>query len=108
MKITGIRMKKFNDKLIRDNWKLLATASIQFDNCFVVHGLRLIELPTKRFVSFPVRRIEKYVDETNKNVMTDEDLNTRFEFADIAHPTNSDFRKYIETELFNMYDTKED
>ena len=41
-----------------------------------------------------------------KYTVKDGEYKENFEFSDIAHPSNKDFREYIETELFKIYDNE--
>ena len=92
MQITSVRIKKTN------NDKVLGIASIQLDNCLVIHGIKLIQLDDKRIISFPNKKIKKYeVDDNGEYV-------TKDEYTDVVHPSNSEFRKYIEDALFEIYD----
>lgn len=92
MQITSVRIKKTN------NDKVLGIASIQLDNCLVIHGIKLIQLEDKRIISFPNKKIKKY--EVNDNG----EYVTKDEYTDVVHPSNSEFRKYIEEALFEIYD----
>jgi len=69
MEITDIRIKRVES----DN-KLKAYVTITFDNCFVVHNLKIIMGQFGRFVAMPSRKTRDG------------------EFKDIAHPINSVFR----------------
>ncbi len=79
MEITEVRIS------LRDDAKLKAFASITFDDCFVIRGLKLIEGNEGMFVAMPNR---KRPDGT---------------FQDIAHPINQDMRKRIEERLIECY-----
>lgn len=95
MEITSVRIKRNNN----GDTKLLGVASVQFDNCLVIHDIKLVQLDDKRMISFPNKKIKKYVVENGE-------FNENFEFSDIVHPSNSEFRNYIETELFRLYDSE--
>ena len=58
MRITSIRIKKNNNP---ENKVLLGVASVEFDNCLVIHDLQLIQLQDKRIVSFPHKKAKKYI-----------------------------------------------
>ncbi len=81
MDITDIRIKKVES----DN-KLKAYVTITFDNCFVVHNLKIIMGQFGRFVAMPSRKTRDG------------------EFKDIAHPINSDFRRKIQTRILEEFD----
>lgn len=68
-----------------DNDSLRAICSVNFDDLFVVHGIRLVEGKGKMFLSFPAR-IKK--DGT---------------FLDIAHPISSDFRDELTNKIIEKY-----
>lgn len=79
MEITEVRIS------LRDDAKLKAFASMTFDDCFVVRGLKLIEGNGGMFVAMPNR---KRPDGT---------------FQDIAHPINHAMRRKIEERLIERY-----
>ncbi len=81
MDITDVRIKKVES----DN-KLKAYVTVTFDNCFVVHNLKIIMGQFGRFVAMPSRKTRTG------------------EFKDIAHPINSDFRKRIQTRILEEFD----
>ena len=81
MEITDIRIKKVDS----DN-KLKAYVTVTFDDCFVVHNLKIITGQYGRFVAMPSRKTRDG------------------EFKDIAHPINSDFRKKIQDRILEEFD----
>ena len=81
MEITDIRIKRVES----DN-KLKAYVTITFDNCFVVHNLKIIMGQFGRFVAMPSRKTRDG------------------EFKDIAHPINSDFRRKIQARILEEFD----
>jgi stage V sporulation protein G len=81
MDISDIRIKKVES----DN-KLKAYVTVTFDNCFVVHNLKIIMGQFGRFVAMPSRKTRTG------------------EFKDIAHPINSEFRKRIQTRILEEFD----
>ena len=99
MKITSIRIKK--NKHNKDN-TLLGIASIELDNCLVITNLKLIQLDNKRFVCFPNRKQTRYVYDMNGT------YTLATEYTDLVHPCTKEFRQYIETELFKIYDKEEE
>jgi stage V sporulation protein G len=80
MEITDIKVKKVNA-----DGKLKAYVSLTFDNCFVVHNLKVIEGKDGIFVAMPNRKTKKG------------------EFKDIAHPINSECRNFIQTRIIDEY-----
>jgi stage V sporulation protein G len=82
MEITEVRIT------LRDEEKLKAFASIVFDGCFVVRGLKVIKGMKGLFVSMPSRRLNDG------------------SFKDIAHPLNNETRRSIEEKVIGMYQEK--
>lgn len=73
---------------IRTDDKLKAFASVTFDECFVVRGLKVIQGNKGLFVAMPSRRSP---DGT---------------FQDIAHPINSSMREQIEQAVIGEYENE--
>lgn len=96
MEITSVRMKKHN----KPNDTMVAIATVEFDNCFKLHDIKLIELDGKRMLSFPSKKIKRFVVENGEYLES-------YDHTDIAHPTNQTFREYVQKELFDIYDGKE-
>ena len=69
-----------------DNRKLKAFASVTFDGCFVVKGLKIIEGKKGRFVAMPSRRKRGGI------------------YEDVAHPLNSEMREYVERMVLLKYE----
>ena len=80
MEITDIRIRKVDTE-----GKLKAYVTLTFDNCFVVHNLKIISGQAGTFVAMPSRK-------TNKG-----------EYKDIAHPINSEFRGTLQTKILDEY-----
>lgn len=80
MEITEVRI------FIRNEQKLKAFASITFDNCFVIRGLKVISGTQGYFVSMPSRQRP---DGT---------------FQDLAHPINNEMRKAIEDRVLQAFE----
>lgn len=80
MTITDVRLKK-----IEGHNRLKAIAAVTFDDCFVVHELRVIEGDNGLFVAMPSRKLPNG------------------EFRDIAHPINSETRDMIEKTVIDTY-----
>jgi len=85
MKVTNVRVKKIENKN-----RLKAVATITFDECFVIHELRLIEGKTGLFVAMPSKR------------------NTQGEFRDVCHPINKDLRQHIEDVVIATFNELEE
>jgi stage V sporulation protein G len=81
MEITDIRIKKVES----DN-KLKAYVTVTFDDCFVVHNLKIINGQFGRFVAMPSRKTRDG------------------EFKDIAHPITPDFRRKIQACILEEFD----
>ena len=79
MKITDIRVRIVNKD------KLKASASVTFDECFVVHDIKLIEGNNGLFMSMPSRKT------------------TTGEFKDVAHAINTETRQWLEKAVLDAY-----
>lgn len=97
MKITNIRIHKNTNSTNN----ILGVASIQLDNCLVIHGIKLVQLEDKRIISFPNKKVPRY------DYASDGSYTVQYEFTDIVHPSNTEFREYVEKELFKIYDLQE-
>ncbi len=80
MEVTEIRIRRANG-----DQKVRASASVTFDEVFVVHDVRVIDGPNGLFVSMPARR-------TNRG-----------DYRDIAHPITSQARETIELAVLKAY-----
>lgn len=85
MKITDIKIN-----LMPNQEPLKAYVSITFDNCFVVHDLRIIKTQGKTFVAMPSKKIR----DGNRQVDS---------YKDIAHPINPEARSLIEKAVLEKY-----
>jgi stage V sporulation protein G len=81
MEITDIRIKQ-----VSTEGKLKAYVTVTFDNCFVVHNLKIISGKAGTFIAMPSRRTKTG------------------EYKDIAHPINSDFRQAIQAKIIAEYE----
>lgn len=79
MEITEVRVT------LRDEDRLKAFASITFDHCFVVRGLKVILGTKDLFVSMPSRRRK---DGT---------------YQDLAHPITNEMRTHIEESVLAVF-----
>ena len=82
MKITDVRVRIVK----KDDSKLKAVASVTFDDCFVIHDIKIIEGNDGPFIAMPSRK-------TNAG-----------EYKDIAHPLNTETRDTINREVLAAYD----
>lgn len=80
MEVTNVRVKKIENKN-----RLKAVATITFDECFVIHELRLIEGKNGLFVAMPSKK------------------NAQDEFRDVCHPITKDLRQIIEEAVISAY-----
>ena len=64
-----------------------AVVSVTFDNCFVVHDIKVIEGTDKLFIAMPSRK-------TPDN-----------EFKDIAHPINMEMREMLQDSILDKYNS---
>jgi len=82
MQITDVRMR-----LIPDDNKLKAIASVTFDDEFVVHDIKIINGQNGLFIAMPSRKVG------------DND------YRDVAHPLTSETRGRIKDAIFEKYDS---
>jgi len=80
MKLTGIRIT------LRNEEKLKAFVGATFDDCFVVHNIKIVRGKEGLLLCMPTRK-------TPSGAM-----------RDIAHPVHSQFRAYLEGEIFSAYE----
>lgn len=81
MQITETRIR-----LMKDEGKMRAVASVTFDGCFVVHDIKIIDGQNGMFLAMPSRK------------MAEDD------FRDIAHPIQQFMRDMIKEAVFDAYD----
>ena len=81
MQITDVRMR-----LIPDDNKLKAIASVTFDDEFVVHDIKIINGQNGLFIAMPSRKIGEN------------------DYRDVAHPLTSETRDRIKSAIFEKYD----
>ena len=81
MKITEVRIRR-----IENEGKMRAVASVTFDDCFVVHDIKIIDGANGRFVAMPSRKMAEN------------------DFRDIAHPINSVTRAEIQNIILTRYE----
>jgi stage V sporulation protein G len=81
MEITDIRVRK-----VAGEGKLKAYVTVTFDDCFVVHNVKLIEGKSGLFIAMPSRK-------------------TRVgEYKDVAHPIQPEFRAELQKRILDQYD----
>jgi len=80
MEITDIRIRQMTH-----DEKMKAVVSVTFDNCFVVHDIKIIDGQDRLFIAMPSRK-------------TPDD-----EYKDIAHPINMEMRSLLQNEILEKY-----
>ncbi len=80
MQVTELRIHK-----IDNGGKLLAYVTVTFDNCFVVHNVKIIEGKNGLFVAMPSRQLASG------------------EYKDVAHPISPDFRTALQDKILGEY-----
>ncbi len=81
MEITDIRIRR-----VAADGKLKAYVTVTFDNCFVVHNVKVIEGKNGSFIAMPSRKTKTG------------------EYKDVAHPINSEFRGKLQHEILKAYE----
>jgi len=81
MKITDIRIRR-----VGTDGKLKAYVTVTFDDCFVVHNIKVIEGKNGAFIAMPSRKTKTG------------------EYKDVAHPINSEFRSELQREILSAYE----
>ena len=76
MQITELRIRK-----VEDEGKLRAYVTITFDNCFVVHNVKIIEGKTGLFIAMPSRKT------------------ANGDYKDVAHPISPEFRTELQEKI---------
>lgn len=82
MKITDVRVRLVK----KDDSKLKGVASVTFDECFVVHDIKIIEGNEGYFIAMPSRK-------TGEG-----------EFKDVAHPIKSETREELIKAIFAAFE----
>lgn len=81
MVITDVKVRKINAE-----GRMKAVVSVTFDDCFVVHDIKVIEGQERLFIAMPSRKTPDG------------------EFKDIAHPINADTREQIQNIILEKYE----
>ena len=82
MEVTNIKVQKRSG----DN-KLRAYAAVTFDNCFVVHNIKVIQGKDGMFIAMPNRKTKTGV------------------YRDIAHPIQHEFREELQRRILEEYNS---
>ena len=80
MEITDIRIRQ-----VTADGKLKAYVTVTFDDCFVVHNVKVIEGKNGAFIAMPSRKTKTG------------------EYKDVAHPINSSFRGILQDRILEEY-----
>lgn len=80
MQITSVNVRK-----VESESRMRGIASVTLDNCFVIHGIRIIEGDKGLFIAMPSRK------------------NNSGTYRDVAHPINSECRKMFEDAILEEY-----
>ena len=80
MQITEIRIRK-----VAAEGKLKAYVTVTFDNCFVVHNVKIIEGKTGLFIAMPSRKT------------------SAGDYNDVAHPISPEFRTELQDKILAEY-----
>ena len=80
MQITDIRIRR-----VVSEGKLKAYVTVTFDECFVVHNVKVIEGKSGVFIAMPSRKTKTG------------------EYKDVAHPINSEFRNSLQDSILEAY-----
>lgn len=81
MHITDIRIRR-----VSADGKLKAYVTVTFDDCFVVHNVKVIEGKNGAFIAMPSRKTKTG------------------EYKDVAHPINSEFRNSLQERILEAYE----
>jgi len=76
MEITDIRIRK-----VSSEGKLKAYVTVTFDQCFVIHNVKIIEGKTGVFIAMPSRKTRTG------------------EYKDVAHPITPEFRGRLQDKI---------
>jgi stage V sporulation protein G len=86
VEITKVRIRPAEDR----NTGFMAFADVIFDDCFAVHGMKIISGSNGLFVAMPSKE--------NHN------RNSKQRFLDICHPLTNEYRLYIENTILDSYE----
>lgn len=82
MEITDIRIRK-----VTSEGKLKAYVTVTFDDCFVVHNVKIIEGKSGVFIAMPSRKTRAG------------------DYKDVAHPIHPEFRSALQQKIIDVYDS---
>lgn len=81
MEITSVNVRKIE----KEGSKVVAVASVLFDDVFAVHDIRLLEGKNGLFIAMPSRKL------------------ANGSYKDVAHPINQEFRVILEQKIKEKY-----
>lgn len=81
MNITDIKIRL----VTKENDRLKAVASVVFDECFVIHDIKIIDGKSGLFSAMPSRKTPDG------------------EYKDIAHPLNTEMRELLNSSVLEAY-----
>ena len=81
MEITSVNVRKIE----KEGTKVVAVASVLFDDVFAVHDIRLLEGKNGLFIAMPSRKL------------------SNGSYKDVAHPINQEFRLILEQKIKEKY-----
>ena len=81
MEITSVNVRKIQ----KEGSKVVAVASVLFDDVFAVHDIRLLEGKNGLFIAMPSRKL------------------SNGSYKDVAHPINQEFRLILEQKIKEKY-----
>lgn len=80
MELTDVRVRR-----VTAEGKLRAYVTVTFDDCFVVHNIKVIEGKGGMFIAMPSRKTKTG------------------DYKDIAHPIHPDFRARLQADILAAY-----
>lgn len=81
MKITSVNVRKSE----REGSRMKGNATVLIDDCFAIHGIRIIEGDNGLFIAMPSKKTSSG------------------EYRDIAHPINKEVRTMFEEAILEAY-----
>ena len=81
MEITSVNVRKIE----KEGSKVVAVASVLFDDVFAIHDIRLLEGKNGLFIAMPSRKL------------------SNGSYKDVAHPINQEFRLILEQKIKEKY-----
>ena len=85
MEITDVRVRK-----VTGEGKLKAYITVTFDNCFVIHNIKIIDGKNGLFIAMPSRKTRAG------------------EYKDVVHPIQPEFRAELQKRILEKYEIGSD